>query len=386
MNDQLVITSLPEQWDMHKDDDLNVLEGIINEVRGNGKEGAPVQNSMDLISIITARCVGTIDSRIARQRDAPLLDTFEVHVDYVAHIVDTLSRTFNDNARQATEWLKRTRGSTTKVDTIQDDEEQAVSDALEPACVDKLLDINNETSTLDKIQQIREEFKILLSVLSSQSISVHDFVNKAFLSNKARKQMELHRDTQLRTIRTHMEDIKRMDQHLVELHASITNLLDLKHRYANLFEARFSRYQATDSVRQGQTIMVFTIVTIVFLPLSFIATLFSINISNFPQGSGGEPSMSLGYVSQWVFGIGFAISIPLIITALNYETMVRVGQQRTREVQKKWRKKQRRTKKDEEGANWRDMVDGTIQGVVGDDLLNKIRDEKGMSTSVKQIR
>jgi len=62
--------------------------------------------------------------------------------------------------------------------------------------------------------------------------------------------------------------------------------------------------------------MVFTIVTIVFLPLSFIAAFFTINIAEFPRGHDGNESLPLGYVSKYMFGIGFAISIPLIVIAL----------------------------------------------------------------------
>jgi hypothetical protein len=51
----------------------------------------------------------------------------------------------------------------------------------------------------------------------------------------------------------------------------LTHLLDLKQKHANAFEARFARDQANLTSRQGQTIMVFTIVTIAFLPISFIA-------------------------------------------------------------------------------------------------------------------
>jgi hypothetical protein len=61
---------------------------------------------------------------------------------------------------------------------------------------------------------------------------------------------------------------------------------------------------------------VFTIVTIIFLPLSFIAAFFAINIEEFPRSSDGSASLPLGYVSKYMFGIGFAVSVPLIAIAL----------------------------------------------------------------------
>ena len=62
--------------------------------------------------------------------------------------------------------------------------------------------------------------------------------------------------------------------------------------------------------------MVFTIVTIIFLPLTFVAAFLTINIVEFPhdstQGGNGLP---LSWVSKYVFGVGFAVSVPLIVLA-----------------------------------------------------------------------
>jgi hypothetical protein len=62
--------------------------------------------------------------------------------------------------------------------------------------------------------------------------------------------------------------------------------------------------------------MVFTIVTIFFLPMSFIASFFAINIIEFPHDSNdGGNGIHLGYVAKYMFGFGFGISIPLITIA-----------------------------------------------------------------------
>jgi hypothetical protein len=41
--------------------------------------------------------------------------------------------------------------------------------------------------------------------------------------------------------------------------------MDLRQKHANLLEARFTREQSVETARQGNTIMVFTIVTILFV-------------------------------------------------------------------------------------------------------------------------
>jgi hypothetical protein len=129
----------------------------------------------------------------------------------------------------------------------------------------------------------------------------------------------------LKIIDTPIRDLERMDIQAERIYKSITDLLDLKQKRANAFGARFAREQAAEaagSARQGRTVMVFTIVTIIFLPLSFIATLFTINIEEFPRKPGGdEPSFPMKYVFKYMFGIGLAISIPFIAIALSFDAI-----------------------------------------------------------------
>jgi hypothetical protein len=57
----------------------------------------------------------------------------------------------------------------------------------------------------------------------------------------------------------------------------LKDLLTLKQQQAGVIEAREAVKQAQLTLKQGQSIMVFTIVTIIFLPLSFFASLFGMN-------------------------------------------------------------------------------------------------------------
>lgn len=66
--------------------------------------------------------------------------------------------------------------------------------------------------------------------------------------------------------------------------------------------------------------MVFTIVTIFFLPMSFIAAVFTIPVSEFPHRD-GAPSIPFSYVSKITFGVGLAISIPLIAVAFALDSI-----------------------------------------------------------------
>jgi hypothetical protein len=117
-------------------------------------------------------------------------------------------------------------------------------------------------------------------------------------------------------------DLTRMDKQAESVNTNLTQVLDLKQKHANALEARFQRDQAQDTARQGQTIMIFTLVTIIFLPMSFIASFFAINIADFPHNfSNGNSGLPLGYVAKYLFGIGFAVSIPLVAIAFVYTNL-----------------------------------------------------------------
>ncbi|KAK6582108.1 hypothetical protein PZA11_005805 [Diplocarpon coronariae] len=260
------------------------------------------------------------------------------------HNIDTKSRDqeFNEASAQASVWLQHHRRphrfsrfiehGTTEAemkhetdykDWDKEEEKFRMEELMRnPPFIDKLLDIGQETNLLAETKDIRDELNMIAKVLDDQKNvlpDLQDAVSEIY-GDEHRSQQEVKKRfrDQLKTIDVHLKDIERMDRQAERIYKSITDMLDLKQKHANAFEARFARDQAAGTARQSQTIMVFTIVTIVFLPLSFIAAFFAINIREFPRSDAG-PSLPLGYVSKYMFGIGFAVSIPLIVVALSLD-------------------------------------------------------------------
>ncbi|KAK6332499.1 hypothetical protein TWF730_004165 [Orbilia blumenaviensis] len=97
--------------------------------------------------------------------------------------------------------------------------------------------------------------------------------------------------------------------------AFINRLLDIQQRQASLTEVIWSRRSSAEAAKQGRTVLVFTVVTIIFLPLTFLSSLFALNISVFPHNSEGELSYTPGWIFPILFGFTFAIAIPLVILA-----------------------------------------------------------------------
>ncbi|VUC22350.1 unnamed protein product [Clonostachys rosea] len=107
----------------------------------------------------------------------------------------------------------------------------------------------------------------------------------------------------LRVVQQCAEDVDMMIQRAERTNRALNFLVDLKQKQSNVMDARATRIQAhasfnmaVEAKKQGATLMIFTVVTIVFLPLSFMAAFFAINITEFQRDAGGN--LGLGYVSE----------------------------------------------------------------------------------------
>ncbi|CRG89394.1 hypothetical protein PISL3812_06430 [Talaromyces islandicus] len=337
----LIVTSFPQRWEQPKNDPLNVLDGIIEDI--NSKTREPVRSVYELATIISGRCSGVFDRHRMGDEEYQFLDMFESSIGTATDRETVLFREFNIASAQASEWLKHHRqfnlGTGSYLSRVNEDDEDT-----QPLFVDKLLDIGQETDLLAEAKDIRDELNMIRTVLEYQKqvlADLQDAICEIYLGEH-RSQNELKKKfrEQQRIVEMHVKDVDRMDKQTERIYHSITDLLDLKQKHANAFEARFARDQAAGTARQGKTIMMFTVVTIVFLPLSFIASFFAINVEEFPHEPSGNTSLPISYVSKYIFGIGFAISIPLVLLALSVDD-IRHGAREAYRYVHEWRLRRR---------------------------------------------
>lgn len=95
-----------------------------------------------------------------------------------------------------------------------------------------------------------------------------------------------------------------------------------------MLEARVSRNQTIASQDQSKIILVFTIVTIVFLPLTFMTTVFTLPLLELPRYSPADPSvrdsggqLKSGYVFGITVGVTAALAVPLIVSAFKIKQL-----------------------------------------------------------------
>ncbi|KAK5122166.1 hypothetical protein LTR85_004412 [Meristemomyces frigidus] len=341
LGDDLIITSFPQRWRQPPRDPLNVLDSVMEELNSRTEDG--IGTVYELATLITGRCFETFDRSDIRPEGSRFLDMFESTIGKAMDDETELFRRFNLASKQLSIFLKDTKHWS----SLREKEDAAVRKAMaeldhkvespdgagpansdwEPQAIQALLDIDQEIKLWTKVKDVRDEMDMLRMVFEQQkqvlpgvreSMDIVLDSSKGVESEKAKimKRIGYHE----RAIGHSIQEVDRMDKQAERIYDSIRNLLDLKQKHANAFEASYARIQAAETDRQGQTLMVFTIVTVIFLPLSFIAAFFALNVKEFPH-QGDNQEMPLSYVSKWVFGIGVSIAIICVLAALSIDKL-----------------------------------------------------------------
>jgi Mg2+ and Co2+ transporter CorA len=339
--DGILITCFPERWGQPVRDPLNLFDGLIEDI--NSKTQPPVKSVYELAALITNRCTGSFDRHEWGYEDLDYMffEMFELSIGTLTRRATALLERFERDSAAAAKWLKahdrayhvpdKTSDTGAKTSEDRENEEddwlKEPDDELDigktdpnPVFVNRLLNIAKEAQLLVECKDIEDELSILTAVLQQQRAVLQDMgqalKDLSSAHGVTKHDMPKKSGQQKRLVDQHLLDIERMRKQAKRVNESLTQVLDLKQKHANALEARFTRDQAQDTARQGQTIMIFTIVTIVFLPMSFMAAFFAINIVEFPHDPKyGGSGLPLGYVSRYLFGIGLGVSLPLIAIA-----------------------------------------------------------------------
>ncbi|KAK4097670.1 hypothetical protein N658DRAFT_267125 [Parathielavia hyrcaniae] len=307
------------------EDQWNVHQRIIKHLKRADRQ--PITSVHDLACLIADTCTELFDQEEAPD-DFRFFDFFERDI---ARLSDTTMRR-----------LEHFRSSLEQPWTPSNSE---------------TMPIKTELSLLVEIQDICDELEILGKVANDQDDVMKDMRN--ILASKGRTKWSGSRATEL-----HTQWVCRMQKMATKTKESLYQLLNLKLKQASFTEATDTRKQAEDTAlqtklagehsgviadqlktmkeqaletgRQGKALMVFTVVTVIFLPSSFMAAVFSIDLDTFPADSNGR--MPLDYFIKYLcrrnpnshqgkrtdtspqpppVGIGCAITIPLLFVAFN---------------------------------------------------------------------
>ncbi|KAJ5626613.1 hypothetical protein N7528_004040 [Penicillium herquei] len=298
IDEKTIITSTTETSDRSDPSSLfqNALDNIrYGESKSRFERPTTVEAVMELIlgvatGFFMQKCVKVTQG----MRKAPT----EVFRESIREVADEEIHTFRDflnDLRAQTEKRKISREKSSGASSIRETPQN-------PYHI-----ISDETELLDKIRDIRDELHMLRSLAEDQEV----VWKQAFETSELRNCFQYNHPCTPTEVKRSLDD---MNLEAETTHNSISTLLDLRQKQASLVEAEFGHLQANDTARQSNSVFVFTVITIIFLPLSFLSSLFALNITDFPHE--GD---TLIYKGWWIFPILFGttaiVSIPAIFFA-----------------------------------------------------------------------
>ncbi|KAH9904479.1 hypothetical protein F4778DRAFT_64649 [Xylariomycetidae sp. FL2044] len=322
-----IITCFPKRYGVNKGDSSAVHKSIRMRL-GNAREGQ-VKTVFDLALIIFDECSNTFFDRTRTSENQP-------------HVLEAFSEATGNIMHKQTVAFARLWRWTESARKIYHSRRQSDTSGLHVP----LLDINPEGELEKEIKDIVEELGMMLYIKRIHRDVLKQFINHAdhildpsgslgaehgrtkTSRNLAAKAEEQGKSENYAWFKQNAEELtnkvnSRIEQ-LEELQSSAENtadnvkdLLELKQQQASVVQAWQSMRQSDEAMRQGRSIMMFTIVTIVFLPLSFLSSIFGMNV----KGLTDSTDWTLSQVFKYIFPISFGVVV--IATVLSLSTVVR---------------------------------------------------------------
>ncbi|KUI60042.1 hypothetical protein VP1G_07264 [Cytospora mali] len=291
-----ILTCFPQRYGTSDKDPSGVHQSIRMKVKTRTNPDNHVRSIFDLALIILNECFDTFLNRTRTEDQRPqVMDMFAESIGLV-HLW-TLSKRLTEIYQSG------------------------VEDKVDPSLLLALLNVTLEAELQREIRDIIDELDIVVHIVDQQKEMVTRFVKFAeellkppildacspgksgfFLSvseNKEERDNTMHiMQQQYDAFKALSNDLlSEIDDRINELSSlmlsaestaqNVTELLGLKQQQASVVQAYEAMKQGEETVRQGKAIMVFTVMTIVFLPLSFMSNLFGMNAVEL---TGSDPS------------------------------------------------------------------------------------------------
>lgn len=279
----LVITAFPGRFNGCYDS-ADVYHGIIEHLE-RGLEPS-LRSANDLAAVIVEHCTGVF---FQRQLEADKW-FLEFYAAAIGVIRDKQKAAFTRFCYTSQELEELQINQTSLIEVSRKLEDAAFS-------------ISVETTLFSQIKDIIDELECIDYILGRQD----DMVRALTRTQKSRS---------LRTVSDIVKERRNTWAGIAQTakiaYNEIQAQMDLKQKQSSLAEARTNRYQVEDSARHGRIMLLFTVVTIIFLPMSFLATWFGMNLKEEDNGQ-----LTLGLIAAVVFPISILIAVGALVFAFS---------------------------------------------------------------------
>lgn len=220
------------------------------------------------------------------------------------------------------------------------------------------ISITTELNILLKASDLEDELSILAYLFRQQKKVMQSFKKLLHFNDLDRDQPTYSNsssefiyarhivDKALQRLEDYREDLKQRQEEAGSTRALLLSTLDLKQKKANLEEAKRTLEMAKASGEQGRAMMIFTVFTVVFLPLSFFTSMYGMNIK---EWSGADTNVSGKTVAIYTGSISVAVILMALFVAFGVVRLKRVYERVRRGFRASNLRAPRRRDEDEEG-------------------------------------
>ncbi|EQB56523.1 hypothetical protein CGLO_03466 [Colletotrichum gloeosporioides Cg-14] len=313
---QLWIWTINNKWlisaSSHPIDDSEneLFQGILDHLEKLGEAGgSDLQpgSTAEMSQLIIDYCVDYYERKPkAHEGERPE----ECKLGNFPSIRQTFSKSINSIARDETNMFE-------KLSKLTRDLRQILSDnTIDHNGAVKLMDDELARATVEaedlscRVKDILDELSILEATVQYQQDVQRAMKNSAARKAKIKQDAEkrVGKETVLETELTAtyiINDIKGLGSVAQRVHGAVNTTLSLQQSEIANLQAKLSIKHAELAAQQSRVLMVFTVVTILFLPLSFLTSLFALDVASFQQA----PPWALGVI----FSVSFGFFIPMVI-------------------------------------------------------------------------
>ncbi|RAL15292.1 uncharacterized protein BO97DRAFT_463290 [Aspergillus homomorphus CBS 101889] len=301
VDEKTVVTFFPHQEATTAEGKLyeqsNLYNSIYNEL--NGDLARRFETAGDLAALIVLHAATVLLDRTLH-RDLQILRIFE---ESISILTESMTKSFK---------RFRNRGFITRPADFNKNADGKPMSATEREERDHEVANRNreDLSTLLELRDIIDELGTILKLLDVQATTIK--MMSTYFEHKGCGKVFM--ETALSRLEEYRNQVLEMRENASLAQKAVENLLDLKQKQANVDESRLARWEAEVTQDQSRSVMVFTIFTIIFLPLSFFTSLFGINAR---EWSGEPENLTLGQMLYISGPTSFAIIIIALLIAFN---------------------------------------------------------------------
>ncbi|KAI9893444.1 MAG: hypothetical protein M1814_006741 [Vezdaea aestivalis] len=271
--------------DLHLESDLH--QAIFDETN---LDDLPDYTVMDFAALAVKQAVSVLLGEDAQPKVDPTLEVFRIFEEYINFLTESQTASFKA-------FRDRIEITFRNIRTIKQWQAAGPSN-----------DDEHDFTSLLEFRDVEDELATLAKLFDAQQVVITTMMGHYSPSSFGHKILQ---DVSI-TLDGYVAQHHEMADRAKAGRLSAIALLDMKQKQANVDEAVQARIQAQEAAGQSRIILVFTIFTVIFLPLSFFTSLFGMNVR---EWSGTPTNPTTHDVIVYMCAISFSVIIVAFLLA-----------------------------------------------------------------------